>query len=225
MTDAQAEPTPLEEVAELLRNQRNRWRKWFAVAGVVLLFVVLNQVRVEGVATKAQDAADRAQEAIDLVLAQRTEARLYTCLKDKNFAEGHNAKVISDAQRDNDFLVLLATDGGRRPIQAKDRAIVEAQMAENNRVRDENIVPVPDCSPKGIADFYERGRQGDTPTVEDTTTTTLAASPTSARATTSTRATTTTGRSTSTTFPSSPETTDPCELLPGITAPPETPCL
>lgn len=212
-----------------MTKPRDRWRTValaamaIAAAWVVATAVfVLDDWRDD---RQQQRSLERAQEAIDLILAQRTEARLYTCLKDKKFAEGHNAKVVSDAQRDNDFLVLLATDGGRRPIQAKDRAIVDAQMAENNRLRDENIVPVPDCTAAGIAAFYEHGQQGDTPTVEDTTTTTNATS--STRRTTTTRgATSTTGRTTtSTTFHSSPTPTDPaCELLPGLTVPMGVPC-
>lgn len=206
MTETEGEQTPLEEVVDLLRKQKRRWRKWFAAVALVIVGVVLNQVRVESVANNAQDAADQAQEAIDLVLAQRTEARLYTCLKDKKFAEAHNKLVMA-----------LATGGGRREITAEDQPLV-----------DEQIVPVPDCSPEGIAQFYEDGLLADPLAAAATTVAPESTSPVTSlrRRPATTTSTSRPSPTSSAPFHSSPRPSDPaCTLLPGLTIPEELPCL
>lgn len=229
MTETEEEQTPLEEVVDLLRKQKRRWRKWFAAVALVLMGVVLNQLRVETVANDAKDAADQAQEAIDLVLAQRTEARLYTCLKDKKFAEAHNRYVVSDAKRDNDFLDVLATAGGQRAPRPQDIPIIETQKAENNLGRDENLVAVPDCTAEGIAKFYEEGELRDPPvpaTAAEAGDPSTSSSTTTSRARRPSSTTSTVGTTSSAPFHSSPRPSDPaCTLLPGLTIPQELPCL
>ncbi len=67
----------------------------------------------------------------------RTEARVAACVKDKKFATAHDKLVIA-----------LATAGGTRPITPDIQPKV-----------DEQLVPVPDCSPAGIAAFYHHGKK------------------------------------------------------------------
>jgi hypothetical protein len=132
-----------------------RSKRILAVAVAVLtVLVVLQGI---GLALTASTAST-AEAATEQLLVQRSEARLNTCIKDKRFAEAHNAFVTADTASDNAFLLLLATSAGRREIAPEDQPIVDAQIAENNRVRDSNLVPVPDCSPEGITAFYEKDR-------------------------------------------------------------------
>lgn len=83
-----------------------------------------------------QRAANDSQDAVDQVVAQRTEAREATCVKDKRFAEAHNRLVIA-----------IATGGGTHEIPEETQAAVDA-----------NTVDVPSCTPEGIRDFYEGGK-------------------------------------------------------------------
>lgn len=222
-----SERTPLEEVAALLRGQRNRWRKWFAVAGVVLVAVIINQVRISNVASDAKDAASKAQEAIDASVAQRGEARLAACLS-------YNEDLAEIVNGLNDEVQQLAIDAFADPTGRRTRAeslAVDQFLAAKIAAFDARKVPRRDCTPQGIEDFYARRAAQQAPDglvggSDLPTTTTTAAAPTQ-RATTSTRAaTSTTARSTSTTFRSSPSTSDAgCEVLPGVTIPKELPCL
>lgn len=174
-----------------------------AVMGV---FVVVTQRQVDEVKQAAADS----QEAVDLVVQQRTESREINCLKDQRFAQAHNRLVYA-----------LATGAGTHPVRPQDQAALE-----------ENTVDEPDCSPKGIKDFYDGRLNGQiqpdgavgTPFPNTTTTTSRS---TVRRGSTSTTGTTATSRpTTSTTFPSSTKPSDPpCELLPGVTVPPGVPCV
>lgn len=203
----QPEKTPLEEVAELLKGQRRRWRRWFAGLMVVVLAMGFFLVRTTQVAHDAKDAAveaqaaaKKAQDAIDLVLAQRTESRLQNCLKDNRFANAHDSLVL-----------YFAAIGEKDPTT--DPGLIADFKAKN-------LVPVPDCTPQGIAAFY--AGQGGTvaptmpavPAAPSTTSTTKARSK---RTTTTTAPTTSTGRpsTTSTTFRSSSTTVPtPCTGVP-----------
>lgn len=175
---------------------------------VVMTVFILDDARDD---REQRKGIAKAQEAIELILEQRAESRLNTCLREKKAAEAHNKLVIG-----------IVTQAGAReiPLELVDEV-------------EEQLVTVPDCSPQGIKDFYE-GQARETAEVPDgavgepgpsTTTSASVASTTRRRATTTTRPTSTTGSTTSTTFHSSPEPTDPCELLPGITVPKEIPCL
>ncbi len=124
--------TPLEELNRLLRDERRRWRARFVGVALIVLIGAAFLVRTSQVATEAKAAAVKAQEAVDLVVAQRAEARVTACEKDKRFAIAHNNLV-------NFFLSV--PDNDPDPVLRK-------------RFEDENIVPVPDCSPAGIAATY-----------------------------------------------------------------------
>lgn len=177
-----------------------------AVALIVMaVFVSITQRQIDTIEKAAADA----QEAVELVVAQRNEARETVCLKDQRFAQAHNRLVMA-----------LATGAGAHEVRPEDQAAVDA-----------NTVPVPDCSPQGIEDFYaQRNAEQQQPdgvvgASVPTTSTTVARTPSTVRRTTTTRAPATTGAP-PTTFHSSPETTDPgCVVLPGVTLPPEVPCL
>lgn len=77
---------------------------------------------------------------IDDVIAARTESRVAACTNNQKFAEAHNKLVLG-----------IATGAGTREIPPALQPAV-----------DEQLVAVPDCSPQGIVDFYERhDTQGD----------------------------------------------------------------
>lgn len=78
--------------------------------------------------------------AVDGVIEQRTEARRVTCEKDHRFAEGHNNLILYFAN------LPPSPNDSRTPEQRA--ALIEDFKAKN-------LVPVPDCSPEGITDFYE----------------------------------------------------------------------
>lgn len=208
--------TPLEEVSRLLKEERNKWRKRFAIWGLVAVAFFVNQVRISHVANEAktaarsaQVAADKAQDATRLVVDQRSESRRNLCLKDQKFARAHNSLVYA----------LAHSDPGRT---AAEQAKVDEQAIPH-------YVAVPDCSPAGIAAFYA-GQGGTNPPELPTASTTTA--PSTAKPAKQKRTTTTTGptsttrrpsTSTTTTFRSSPTTTaTPCT---GITLPGGLPCL
>lgn len=202
--------TPLEQLIPLLKRQRRRWRVWFGGVTLVVLVVGLIAVDARSAARDANAAAEKAQTALDLVIAQRTESRLNTCLKDRKFAKAHNSLVYA----------LAHSDPTRT---ATEQAAVDEQAVPH-------YVEVPDCSPEGIAAFYA-GQGGTNPAVfpSTSTTTTTAPPPTTAikprRSTTSTArpSTSTSHATTTTTFRSSPTTTaTPCT---GITLPGGLPCL
>lgn len=217
--------TPLEDVVELLRGQRRRWRKWFAAIGVVIALVVANQVRVENVADDAQDAADKAQEAIELVVAQRNDARLSACLD-------FNETLVENLNGLNDEVQALAVDafadpGSRRTTSQA--ALVEQFLEAKVRAFEARKVGLRDCSRQGIDDFYarraaQRQIEATTSTTTSTTSTVIAGPPsTSRRASTSTTPTTRSSSTTSTTYPA-PTTTLACTVVPGLTVPREIPC-
>lgn len=108
-----------------------------------------------GVAIRASNAADKAQEATDLVVVQRTEARKNTCEKDLKFALAHNKFVNDDADGDLAFVVTLITAGGTRTPTPETQTLAEAEFEKIEKQRTENLVAVPDCSPEGIRLFYE----------------------------------------------------------------------
>lgn len=87
------------------------------------------------IAVAATFIASDANSNADTLRTQRTEARVVSCEKDKKFAEAHNALV-------NFFLSIPEDPADPSPPGLRDR------------FRDENIVPVPDCSAEGIAMFY-----------------------------------------------------------------------
>lgn len=92
---------------------------------------------------RQEQAINKAEHATELLVEQRTEGRLIACLKDKRFAEAHNALVESH----NEFVMILVTGGGEREPSPQALAAVEAERIRNNR----NLVSVPDCSPEGLA--------------------------------------------------------------------------
>lgn len=128
----------------------------------VFLVVAPGYYRQEQAINKAESAAVRAEEANALLIEQRTEGRRLACEKDKRFALGHNALVESH----NEFVLILVTGGGTRKLNPQTQALVDAEVARNNR----NIVSVPDCSPEGLAllpgepdDTDQPPPQGDNP--------------------------------------------------------------
>lgn len=198
MTEPEITETPLEELTGLLRNQRARWRRWFGAVLVLVLAIGINQVRIQHVANEAkaaaataQAAAATAQDAIDQLLAQRIEARVNTCFKDKKFADAHNALVLY-------FAALGEKDPSTDPELLAD-------------FKAKNLVPVPDCSPAGIAAFY--AGQGGTvppdtgPEVPVPATTTTTARKARATTTSTTARSTSTSRTTTTTTRPRPTTT------------------
>lgn len=203
------EQTPLEELTGLLRHQRARWRRWFAGLLILLLAIALNQLRIEHVANEAKAAATTAQEAINLVLAQRTEARVNTCLKDKKFADAHNGLVLYFAA-----------------LGEKDPTTDPGLLAD---FKAKNLVPTPDCTPEGIAAFYAgQGGTNPPPAASEPSTTTTAvprSTTTTRRATTTTSfrpaSSTSTPHTTTTTRPSTTTSTTRC-VLPSIQG---VPCL
>lgn len=132
--------------------------QWIATAACA--FIAAGSLAVSVVFVlddKADDKQtnDRIQQIIDL----RTESRAATCAVLRTFAVAHNAKVVADADKDNQFIVLLASSAGRKDVTPENQAIVDAEIAENNRLRDANLVPVPDCStPEGIAALFQKAK-------------------------------------------------------------------
>lgn len=174
-------------------------------------------------------ALTKAQDAIDLILEQRDEARLSACLS-------YNEDLVAFLNGLNDEVQDLAIDafadptGRRTPAQAKEVAEFLATKVAAFELRK---VPTRDCSRQGIEDFYARRdakREADRAqpdgAVGEPFPTTTTTGIRRAATTTTARPTTTTGRSTtSTTYHSSPTPSDPvCEVLPGLTVPREIPC-
>lgn len=109
-------------------------KKWAVrLLAIALLIVAFIAVRSQAAANDAQRAAEKAQDAVDQVIAQRTESRQATCGLNTVFAKAHNKLVIG-----------IVTSAGTREIPPSLQDDVDAQL-----------VPVPDCTPKGIRDFYE----------------------------------------------------------------------
>lgn len=82
------------------------------------------------------DRQEQLERAIDDIVATRTESRVAACENNLRFAEAHNKLVMG-----------IATSAGTREIPPSLQAAV-----------DEQLVPIPDCSPPGIIDFYEGSR-------------------------------------------------------------------
>ena len=109
------------------------WRT-VALAAIGVAVASLGMTVVSAfIAVDANGSAEKAQTAVDEVIATRTESRKNTCLKDMKFAEAHNRLVIG-----------IVTAAGTREIPPNLQSAV-----------DEQLVPVPDCSPAGILAFYE----------------------------------------------------------------------
>lgn len=136
MTDADVDLTPLEELTGLLKTERRRWRAWFVIVGLAVGALGI-------VAVQATNAADDAQRGLDEVVAARTEARVVACRDDVRFADAHNALTESTAQ------VLRDASQGARSPEAVEFYARQIASLEANRV------DVRDCSPEGIADYYE----------------------------------------------------------------------
>lgn len=113
--------------AEKANRRSNRILK-VAVAVLAVLVLLLGFA-----AARANTAADDAKDAVGQVIAQRTESRENVCQSNKGFAEAHNKLVIG-----------IVTQAGARPIPPDLQDEV-----------DEQLVPVPDCTPEGIEAFYE----------------------------------------------------------------------
>jgi hypothetical protein len=130
--------------------------QWIATAACAVIAAGSLGVSVVFVLDDRSD--DKQTDAtIQQIIDQRTESRGATCAVLRTFAVAHNAKVVADAMKDNEFIVLLATSAGRKDVTPENQRIVDAEIAENNRLRDENIVPVPDCStPEGITALFEK---------------------------------------------------------------------
>jgi hypothetical protein len=136
---------------------------WIAVLVIVVLVSAPGYLRQEGAiadarhaasvaqsaARVAQAAADRAEEAIRLLIVQRTEARKDNCNTLHEFAVAHNQLVESH----NTFLLFFATRGGSRDIDLDDQPLIDAEIVRNN----ENIVDVPDCSAERLAAALKQG--------------------------------------------------------------------
>lgn len=127
--------------------------------GVGMLVLVIFLLAVFYGATTSQNNKlekqnGRLEMTVANIVSTRTESRIQNCIKDKKFAEGHNKFVNDDADGDRAFLLTLATSGGRQEIRPQDQPIVDQEIAKIEKQRTENLVPVPDCSPQGIEDFY-----------------------------------------------------------------------
>lgn len=218
-------PTPLEEVARLLKEERNKWRKRFMIWGLVLLGFFVNQVRISHLADKANTTANEAKHAVMVAEAQKQEARLSACIS-------YNRDLATNLNKLNDEVQKLATDAFADPTGRRTSAeqeLVGRFLDQKHTAFEADKVPFRDCSPAGIVAFYAsqggtiEAPPGTAPTTSVAPSTTAAkakrrVTTTTARPTTSTRRTTT-----STTFRSSPTTTaTPCT---GITLPGGLPCL
>lgn len=106
---------------------------WLAVVVIVVLVAAPAYLRQEQATNDAKNAAHRAEEAIALLKVQRDEARMSTCLNDRTFATGHNGLVL-----------YLTHIPGRPP---PDPAVAEA-------FEKANLVPVRECTPEAIDEFY-----------------------------------------------------------------------
>lgn len=110
-----------------------RWRVIAKAAISIAIASLAVTVVTAFVAADANNAAAKAQAAVDQVIEQRTESRKNTCENNRKFAEAHNKLVIG-----------IVTAAGTREIPPSLNEAVKEQ-----------IVPVPDCSPEGIREFYE----------------------------------------------------------------------
>lgn len=146
------------KLAQAVHDEREAKRSSNRRMTVAIVLVLVIAVRGQFVASKAQKAADKAQDAIELVIAQREESRKNTCESDNRVLEGLRLLASTSAQSSSTFAAQLI---GNRPIEG---ALAERLKAFNTgvvepftKLADPDIgkfMPR-DCSPTGLKEFYE----------------------------------------------------------------------
>lgn len=141
--------TKLEAVERaLVETRRSNEQRvlWLAIAGgtAVLAGVIGIAIGLAGVNT-AGDARDTLAE----FLAERTESRAVSCQAENNTAErlnALNATVGTIVQSVN------TPNPDRSPEQ---QAVIDHFIAQALDELEHALVPLRDCSPEGIADYFE----------------------------------------------------------------------
>lgn len=137
-------------LAEEVHGEREA-KKWAVrILGTALAVVLVIAVRGQQTADKAQKAADKAQEAVELVIAQRDDARVAACEKDNADANRENTKL----DRDKDLLDDTFNNPAGRERTPEQQSAVDAYLADQYAQYDALRSPLRDCSRKGIEAFY-----------------------------------------------------------------------
>lgn len=135
-----------------------RRRLTVTTAALLIAFAALVvTLVVAGVAIRATGAAEKAQDAADLIIEQRTESRRVACETDNSNAAAFRLKAETTALGFEQFAALLIGD---RPIEgdlADSYAVFEETVIDPQRDLADPGGPFADrdCSPEGIEAFYE----------------------------------------------------------------------
>lgn len=124
--------------------KKMRWFRRAAVAGVVGAILALWASIV------SNNASNEANEAVEALRAQREASRIVQCKADNDTA----ARVNALNDRTQDLLRTAAMPNNVRTPeqQARTDALLADQLALYEAVK----VPLRDCTPKGIKEFYEQ---------------------------------------------------------------------
>lgn len=131
-------------------NAKTKWWRRAAVLGLATsIFAVFLVIR-------ANDAAEKANDAIEEIVATRTEARAATC----EAANANAARI--NALNDRTFQLLEDAVAAPRetPRTPEEQAATDAFLEQQRQAFEAIKVELRDCSPEGIEAFYDQDLDG-----------------------------------------------------------------
>lgn len=140
LADAEQKLSALERLRRSVLKERRLLRVLTVVAIVVGCVGIF-------LAVGARSVANEASAALDAFTASRTEARAIACQADNDTAGRING--LNDRTQD---LLRDASAGGDRTPEEQER--VDAFLVEQLAKYEALKVPLRDCSPQGIEDYY-----------------------------------------------------------------------
>lgn len=115
---------------------------------VVLILLILAATTMFYLSTKGD--TDRLNEAVDQIIAARTEARHTTCARANQIREEAGTAAAKKAR---DFIDAQRAYTGSPPATGRLKAAEDAYIESQRRVTLE-AYPMQDCSAKGVEAFY-----------------------------------------------------------------------
>lgn len=134
---------------------------WVTVLVLIVAVSAPAYLRQEQIINDAKEAAEVALAAQMAANETREIGRLLACESDRTFALGHNQLVTHQQE----FLVTLATSN-REPRTPEEQARVDRIIQGEMDRFAKSFVPVRECTPEAIREFYEDPPVTTPPTTE-----------------------------------------------------------